>query len=85
MPSGSVKNAMWQTPVSRVAGELDALGLELGARPRDVVDAQGEVAVLLAAGTASRPARAPRWRKHVSPAHTSKRARSSGRSPSVST
>ena len=40
LPSGSSKNAMWQTPESRVADELDALRLELRPRLRDVGDAQ---------------------------------------------
>ena len=39
---------MWQTPVSSISpANVDALGLELGARRGDVVDVQREVGVLL--------------------------------------
>jgi hypothetical protein len=48
LPSGSAKIAMWQTPVSKgAAHELDALGLERGARRGHVVAAQRPRVALL--------------------------------------
>src|SRR5437879_13642307 len=48
LPSGSVKNAMWQTPVSRVSpANTTPLGLEFGASGHHVINMEGGVGVLL--------------------------------------
>ena len=71
--------------VERLPEELDALGLELRARGGDVVDVQRGVGVSLRRELHPHVARGSQMPKQVSPAHTSKRALSSGRRPSVST
>ena len=57
LPSGSVKNAMWQTPVSDVTDERDSALFELRARRRDVLDLQRHVVRTARGGR--RPAQLP--------------------------